>query len=486
MAPLRTYAPAAWLASLLVLPAAAYVGGVRQEQVEQRPKEPFPAFNRSSLPNEKTYPRIERAVLDRLPLRSAALSVRGHLALDVFGRSPSEQVLLGDGRWLFFRDELRACSDARPVVSTADAMSLMALSSVASGRRTLVTLAGSKMVAERRRLRSEGFSRTDLDCVRQLEAEVHERLGQTPGGVDLRAPMAAAARLAPAGSAYYRYDTHWNGAGQAVFARAVAEAVRPGLAAAAKLGPGPETVSHAGDLGRLMGVPLSEPYTPPAAPTRPAGEPAGKGVVLIGDSQLEAAFTRRPTSNPALIDQLLPSAVHCTRDEYADGRCDDAMRRSTSFVYETVGRNAKEIGDGCWRAVSVLTERLGGRPSAYAIGGRRIAAPTVTVGASGQLPASVIPAGGARSPHPRLLQIPVVSFPAGAADAKVALIQQPVGELSPCVTPEQKVPGRVLTLPVPASRDAATYRVVLQAPPGTVLGRPEEIVLDGTRQPDRR
>lgn len=487
MPPFRTYAPAAWLASLLVLPAAAYVGGARQPQLEQRPKEPFPAFNRSSLPNEKTYPRIERAVLDRLPLRDTALGVRGRLALDVFGHSPAENVLLGDGRWLFYRDEFRACDQDPPLVNTADAMQIIALSSVASGRRTVVTLAGSKVIAERDRVQlGRKPGRADLDCVRKLEDEVQSRLGQTPGGADLRPALAAAARSAPSGSAFYRYDTHWNGAGQTAFARTVAEAVRPGLAAAAKLGPGRQTATHTGDLGTLIGVPLTERDTPPAAPARPAGRPAGQGVVLIGDSQLETAFTRQHTSSPPLMEQLLPSAVHCSLTAYADGSCDAAIRRSRSFVYETVGRSAREVGAGCWRAVSLVTEGLRGRPSSYVIDGRPLAAPTVTVGASGQLTTSVDPASGVRASRPRLLQIPVVSFPAGVRGAKVVLIQQPASEPSPCATPEQQVPGRMLTLPVPAGRDAGDYRVVLQAPAGTVLGRPREVILDGTRQSERR
>lgn len=78
----------------------------------------------------------------------------------------------------------------------------------------------------------------------------------------------------------------------------------------------------------------------------------------------------------------------------------------------------------------------------------------------------------------RLVRIPVrqLGQPTDGGSAGVTLTQKPInGPAAPCATPEQTVEGGALFLPLPADRRASDFVLELSAPPGTRIGRPEEI-----------
>ncbi|MBJ7469951.1 MAG: hypothetical protein JHD16_01555, partial [Solirubrobacteraceae bacterium] len=267
MRPSPAVLPVACLTVLLCAPGVAWVAGVRQPELEARPKAEFPAINRSSLPNPLTYTRLETAFLDRFPLREYALEARGRAGLELFRDSPNPDVLLGRDGVLFYSKELRACTEADgiPGPDPADGGEIMARTLVASGRRTTVVLAGSKIVAQRELLRDPRTK--DVDCVAAIERSIRERLAATPGGLDLEPQFAAERR--ERGPVFLKYDTHWNGAGQLLFARAVLDGIRPGLSDEVGLRSA-EPIRWLGDLGQLSGVRLSESLRPVEAVRPPA------------------------------------------------------------------------------------------------------------------------------------------------------------------------------------------------------------------------
>ena len=62
----------------------------------------------------------------------------------------------------------------------------------------------------------------------------------------------------------------------------------------------------------------------------------------------------------------------------------------------------------------------------------------------------------------------------------IALAQTPLdGPPAPCAMSAQSVVGGGLYLPIPANRPAKDLVLTLAGPPGSRIGRPQTIVLDG-------
>jgi hypothetical protein len=166
-------------------------------------------------------------------------------------------------------------------------------------------------------------------------------------------------------------------------------------------------------------------------------------------------------------------------------RCDQALARAKSAVFEIVARDFGTLSRACWRPVSVAAAGLRGRRSRWvAAGAPADRSGSITVPAKGSIAVSVRPSGGDRSSVPRLLRLPITHLATPAKGAAVVKMrQQPrSGPVVPCATPTRTLNQGPMFLPIPAGRRASDLTFVLRAPPGTRLGRPEEIVLDG-KQP---
>ncbi|MDQ8043169.1 MAG: hypothetical protein AAGC46_00755 [Solirubrobacteraceae bacterium] len=472
---------AAWLLLLVALPALAYLFGVRQPLLLNREPAPFPAVNRSSLPNKAIYPRFDAAILDRLPLRQYALQFRGLVAVRLFAHSSNDAVVIGKHGWQFYRQELRACEDAPPdVTDPVDAADSVARSIVASGRTGGLVIAGSKVVAER--ANTPASIKPQVDCVAALERAVHDRLADAPGGIDLEGRLGAIRRAG--NDTFLKHDTHWNGLGREEFVRATLDAIRPGLADAAGLTLSKEKVRHAGDLGKLLGVPERDATALPQVARTPAHALAPGTVALVGDSQFEEAYQAPAPNGPSIQARALPGQRSCTVNAVEAGTCDALMRGSRAVIQEMVGRGLRDFTNGCWRTVSVMGETMRG-PA-----GRWQAAPeiqgaggTLALGAAGVIVKATLP-GGDVSKTPRLIRIPIQTLPpapAGQPASVVGLgeVTESGDQVTPCNSQTQSVQGRALIITVPAGRKVSDLKIVLTAPAGTVIGRPQEIVLDG-------
>ncbi|MGX6448420.1 alginate O-acetyltransferase AlgX-related protein, partial [Patulibacter sp. S7RM1-6] len=354
--------PAAWLVLLLLLPLGAWALGSRQTNLENRPPTPVPTLDRGTLGHEATFAQLDKAIVDRLPLRQHAIEARGRLAVDLFHDSPNADVAIGRDGWLYYRPELQTCAvpEYRPAADPADAAEIVARTLVASGRRAGVLVAGSKVATHDDDLR--GLDEDDVACVRALEARIHERLRTTPGGLDVQAQLEALERRGR--PTFLKTDTHWNATGREVFVRAVLDRIRPGLADAVGLERGP-SVERPGDLGRFLGLERhddDETVRAVRTPSRPfrAGE-----VLLVGDSQMDLGIVA-PFATPSIAQTVLPGQPFCTWPQLDAGGCDRQVQDARTVVTEIVGRNVRDLVHVCWRTVSLVGGDLrGGRAATW-------------------------------------------------------------------------------------------------------------------------
>lgn len=457
------------LVLMLLTPGVLWAFGARQPLLENKPKEAFPDLNRGTVRNDETFRQIDRALLDRWPLRAEAIDVNARLSLDVFRDNPNPDVLLGESGWLYFREELQTCGAAPPVTDPADAVEILARTLALSKDASTVVVAGSKLRIHPQDAPDE--ERKRRACIRALEDRIADRLAATTGALDIDAPLR---ELEEQGDAtFLRRDTHWNDRGREQFARRVLEALRPGLARETGLRLGPE-VDRPADLRKLMGLRGSDRdrvLIADRTPRRPL-----RDVLLIGDSQLEFAFKEPPGPGfPPLVERTLPGAQLCSLVALREGQCDAQIAAARHVVFETVARNIREFTEQCWRPVRIAAAPLRGVSGRYDRAdtgpGRR--ALRLAAGETAQtrfdLPGrDVVNA-------PRLISIPV-------REGIVAMGQVP-GAVPPvpCATPVPSGPGDRLVLPVPANRRVSDVLVNITASQAARLGAPQEIRPDRVR-----
>lgn len=469
----RPLLPIVWLMALLVLPVTAYVAGVRQPELENRTKAPFPDLNRGTLRQEHTFQQIDAAIRERLPLRRHAIDLRGRIAIDVFGDSPTEDVVLGKDRWLYYAPETRVCApETRPPAPPADAVELLTRAIAASGRTPVVTIAGSKIVTHREHLK--GFSAEALACVAGVEAAVHERLDTIDGGYtfqDEQERMEAGGR-----ATFLRSDTHWNALGREIFARTVLDAVRPGLADEARLRRLGET-ERRGDLGDLIGQKRIDRDPMLTVTGNPKTAFAPGDVLFVGDSQLEAALRTPGADGATVLERVFPGQPVCNwADMYANG-CVEPMLAARTVVIEAVGRNLGELTANCWRPVANLTAAIHGRPARWAgtdDSSRAPATPSPTT--------MRVEVDDDRTGVPRLLRIPVRNLaadPAADPASPPTISAVPPGDRA-CALPAISSLEFPILIPIAADERVSDVELRISGPAGSELGRPEVVVLDGT------
>lgn len=483
---MRRVLPAVWLTVLLSLPAALWLLGDRQPLLESRAKEPFPPINRSSVRDENTFRRIDTALLDRFPGRERALDLHARIAIELFRDSPNPDVAIGSGGWFYYVPELGPCRPGgEPIGDAADAAEALARTLVASGKRTVVTLAPSKLFVHT--ADAPTIDTAQERCADDLERRVEQRLTQTPGGLALGPALR---RLEAAGKpTYLRTDTHWNWRGRELFARLVLDRIRPGLARESGLR-ARRNVTRDTDLSIMVGRRRSDDDRVVEAMRTPPRPFAAGDVVMVGDSQLDLTFrvSLSGASRP-ISEVVLPGAVHCDWLALVEGRCDDPIRAARAVVIEKVARDAQFFTSACWRPIALVGESLSGPAARWervdggpdAPGGR-----SLTIPESGTATVRVRIPEADRSQSARLLRLPLTANPAGPDGAvqPLRLTQEPqAGPPAPCAMPEQAVVGGSLFLPVPADRRASDLVIRLEGTPGARLGAPRVVDLATAARP---
>lgn len=474
--------PAIWMLALLLLPAIAWLTGSRQAELENRSKTNRPTLTADTVRQKETFDQFDAFVRDRLPLRETALNVRGRILVDFFNVSTNPQVALGSNGWLYFTPELDNCPapPGGPGSDPADAIEALAQTLVASGRGTTVAVAPSKILIHTADLPPLDADR--LRCQSTVEKKVQQRLARTPGGVDL---MTSLLEMEAAGNPpYLRNDTHWNWRGRALWTRLLLDGVQPGLADEVALKTVP-LAERKGDLGAMLGMTRTEPDRIIEAGRAPTTPPKPEDYLIVGDSQTGSALLDPSRVGTPISESVLPGVWVCGWDLLAQGSCDDALTRSKRAVFEIVGRDFLTLNNTCWRPIAILAQDLRGEPGRWeADDSATTRANSLTVPDEGTVTVRVRPAGGDRTSAMRLVRIPVrqLGQPADEGGAGVTLTQKPInGPAAPCVTPEQTVEGGALFMPIPADRRASDLVLELSAPPGTRIGRPEEIAFGVNR-----
>ncbi|MCW2606110.1 MAG: hypothetical protein JWO60_803, partial [Frankiales bacterium] len=215
----------------------------------------------------------------------------------------------------------------------------------------------------------------DAACAAASREAAWRALTPGPDFLDLRPALRAADRSV---QTYWRKDTHWTPSGGAVYARALAERLDPGLAR--RLRTAPVTWSRPGDLARVLGrddaesVPGVQLVNPgvrveelpsqdigmgqPARRTRAVVSPGGRVLpgltVFVGDSfdavaveQLAPLFEETLFFWPGLQDSSLPTIV-------------PQLARGDRVVVETVERFTQRFrmfDDDALAAVRALPRR---------------------------------------------------------------------------------------------------------------------------------
>lgn len=476
MARIRPLLPIVWLMALLVLPVTAYVVGVRQPLLENRDKTPFPDLNRGTLRKEHTYQQIDAALRERLPLRGDAVGLRGRIAIDLFGDSPTADVVLGKDRWLYYRPELRICEpDGTPAAPPEDAVEILTRTIAASGRKPVVLVAGSKIVTHRAHLK--GFDAAALACVSAAEARVQQRLAETPGGLTIQPELDA---LEARGTAtFLRSDTHWNARGRQVFAETVLDAIEPGLAAQARLRP-LEHTDRRGDLGVFIGQERIDRDPMLTVTGTPTTTFAPGQVAFVGDSQLGAALMTAGADGATVLERVFPGQPFCHWNQGATDGCVEPMLGARTVVLEIVARDLAVLVDACRLPTAALSATVRGRPARWADDAPAAGRPLSPT------PSAVrIAVADDRTDVPRLIRIPVSALPEDPAAPAAAVTVDPGGARA-CATLSSSDPAGALVVPVPTGERVADVELRLAGPQGAAVGRPEVLTLDGRPLPARR
>lgn len=479
MSRVRPLLPILWLMALLVLPATAYLVGVRQPLLENREKTAFPDLNRGTLRQEHTYQQIDAAIRERLPLRGDAISLRGQIAIDLFGDSPTADVVLGKDRWLYYRPELRICEpEGTPATPPEDAVEILSRTIAASGRKPVVLVAGSKIVTHQAHLK--GFGAAALACVSAAEARVQQRLAETPGGLTIQPELDA---LEAEGTAtFLRSDTHWNARGRQVFAEAVLDAVRPGLAGQARLRRLEET-ERRGDLGVFIGQERIDRDPMLTVTGTPKATFAPGRVAFVGDSQFGAAMLTAGADGATVLDRVFPGQPFCHWTQGAADGCVQPIVAAQTVVIEIVARNLDMLVDTCRLPTAALAATIRGRAARWADGAPSTSRPVSPT------PVPVrIEVGNDRTDVPRLIRIPVAALPGDpAADpANPPAVAADPGGARACATPSTPDPAGAVVIPVATGERVADVELRLSGPAGAALGRPEVLALDGRTLAARR
>ncbi|QFZ16104.1 alginate O-acetyltransferase AlgX-related protein [Saccharothrix syringae] len=226
--------------------------GVRPAEFENRELAPFP----SVTDGWAFFTGLGAWADDHVPLRDAAVAAADGVSRGVFGeplprpehgrevagpiqvpppKDPSldrpeptayVDVIEGKGDWLYLGFDVKgACEPALPPDEVFARLARLRRAVETSGRRFVLLVAPNKSTAVPENLPARYFGRA---CADRARDQFWSRLVGRTGALDVRSALRQAAAES-GGPLYTDLDTHWNHQGGVVAARAVAEAVRPGV-----------------------------------------------------------------------------------------------------------------------------------------------------------------------------------------------------------------------------------------------------------------
>lgn len=476
-------------AVLLAVPGTLRFLGNEGAAIENRARAEAPDLTARGLLDEATYAQLDAFFTDRLPLRDRAVEIGAWIDYRMFRDSPSEQVIIGRGEWLFFHQELNLpCESpltADDVVRRVDLLDRLAR---ASGRDFRFVIAPDKASIYRDQL---GRVLPDQECNLEKNDRLRERMHALPVPVVSLWQDLEVAR--EEGLVYDARGTHWTDRGRVVALRSVVESLSGGawfLDDVRELGPVPAR----NELTEMMGLTVTTP-TEGFGVRRPGvtlqrHPRAGGREHLAFDRTTASALERPLVPGPVLFvrdsqfelmqqaEMLAPffaEAFYAHWDIVSEPEVGSALGSSRVVVFETVEREL-------WR-------RLGGARLARVLGRLVAEAPSRPLeldrrGTSGLRPsadgfvvaasAGSAPLSGPASDDDRLVVVPI----RGEAVVRLvgsdgAVVETPWGDRDPPTS------GGRAHLWIPAG--VAPDDLVLEVDGGEAIGFPVALSLPRSR-----
>jgi alginate O-acetyltransferase complex protein AlgJ len=251
-----------------LLPAFAYVVGVRPGEFENHRLAPFP----SPLGGWSFFGGLQPWATDHLALRQQGVQADGWLSRSVFGEAPSfggndteapvqggppptaqayqfPAVFPGRDGWLYLGAELAShCQQTQPISSTVARLRLLHDAVVASGRKFVVVVAPDKATIVPQYLPADYPGKT---CRTAVADQFWHAVDGVPYVLDVRGDLAAWGRQLGK-PVYGPLDAHWGDEGGVTLTRRVAERLQPGISRNWLIEPG-QTWQVAADLPPLYG-----------------------------------------------------------------------------------------------------------------------------------------------------------------------------------------------------------------------------------------
>ncbi|GIG61267.1 hypothetical protein Lfu02_56390 [Longispora fulva] len=292
-------------------PALAGAAGERSGNIENRALAPRPSIS----DGWEFFPELNKWAIDRLPLRDRAVRANDEVSEAVFDELPASAggkppVMMGkDGR-LFLADDFGyACRGNEHMADVGANVARLGRLIVRAGATLTTFVAPDKTSIETEQLPGRYPSDT---CGNAGKLALRQKLASTPpqGYVDLYAPIEDVRR--EHGTAYLRYDTHWNDYGRIQFAKVYAGHLDPALLNGVRTEVGsPQPVL--GDLNLLRGRQEKTPIER-ASLVRP-GVTTVAGVQTVENTALDVSVSRstgaplHPGRTVMIGDSFLHSAT---------------------------------------------------------------------------------------------------------------------------------------------------------------------------------
>lgn len=336
----------------LYLPFALWAGlGSRLtgENRENRTLAEWPAFDLSRL---SALPgQYEKYFNDHLPFRSPLISLHAELSSRLFDTSSSDSVILGKEDWLFYS----RINDGDPAASYRgeDLFTMPELRQIAAdlcATRDALKKRGIEFVLfiapNKERMYAEYMPDrygppAEEYAARQLADFLRKR-------TDLRVvypyeELMEAKAAFPDLPLYYSNDTHWNGIGAYVGARALLAELGVSLPPLSRENISQTADGYVGDLADMLNITrTAAQYTvsvPGAASFKTAETEDSPVLVTSTGRESGRLFLRRDSFGEAMIPYLAPwfsHAAYVNTLEYDQAQADEA--RPTVYVMEVVER----------------------------------------------------------------------------------------------------------------------------------------------------
>lgn len=256
----------------LLLPAGAFVLGVRPGDFENRKLTPFP----SASQGWSWFTQLSPWATDHLPLREQAIHAADGVSQGVFGEpapfgdsnqdnsnntplpigtapvpAPNEfpTVLEGKDGWLYLGAELSSpCEQSQPITRTVAQLKQLRDNVVASGRKFVLAIAPDKATMAPQYLPDNYVGKA---CHDAATTAFWQAMVKLPFVLDLRGDLNAWGKRLGA-PVYGPQDAHWSDEGGVTMTRRIAEALQPGISRTWKIDPASSWQVPA-DLPPLMG-----------------------------------------------------------------------------------------------------------------------------------------------------------------------------------------------------------------------------------------